>query len=69
MNLIPANGTPNRRSGVILEIGSISWADLVSRAAAAFVAGTIAIVLNTLILDAAKLVPLATGNGGLLRSW
>jgi hypothetical protein len=30
-------------------------------------AGTIAIVLNTLVLDAAQLVPLATGNGGLLR--
>ena len=34
---------------------------------AALVAGTIAIVLNTLALDAARLVPLATDNGGLLR--
>jgi hypothetical protein len=67
MNLIPANGTPNRRSGAILEVGSVWWADLVSRAAAALVAGTIAIVLNTLILDAARLVPPAAGNGGLLR--
>ena len=67
MNLIPANGKPNRCSGAILEVGSVWWADLVSRAAAALVAGTIAIVLNTLILDAARLVPLETGNGGLLR--
>jgi hypothetical protein len=67
MNLIPANCTLNRRSGAVLEVGSVWWADLVSRAAAALAAGTIAIVLNTLILDAARLVPLATGNGGLLR--
>ena len=60
MNLIPANGKPNRCSGAILEVGSVWWADLVSRAAAALVAGTIAIVLNTLILDAARLVPLET---------
>jgi len=46
---------------------TIWWAEVVSRAAAALVAGTIAIVLNTLALDAARLVPLATDNGGLLR--
>jgi hypothetical protein len=49
------------------EVRPVWWADFVSRVAAALVAGTIAIVLNTLILDAATLVPLATGNGGLLR--
>jgi hypothetical protein len=46
---------------------TIWWAEVVSRAAAALVAGTIAIVLNTLALDSARLVPLATDNGGLLR--
>ena len=46
---------------------SVCGSDIVSRALAALVAGTIAIVLNTLALDAAQLVPLATGNGALLR--
>jgi hypothetical protein len=58
---------PDRRAESILDIRSVCAAGVVSRASAALVAGTIAIVLNTLALDAAQLVPLATGNGGLLR--
>jgi hypothetical protein len=38
-----------------------------SRLIAALVAGSIAIILNTLALKAADLVPLATARGGLLR--
>ena len=38
-----------------------------SRGAAALRAGTIAIVLNTLALAAADLIPLTTARGGLLR--
>jgi hypothetical protein len=38
-----------------------------SRMAAALLAGSIAITLNTLALEAARLVPLATAKGGLLR--
>lgn len=67
MNRIPGNGTPDGRAEAILDTRSVCGADVVSRASAALVAGTIAIVLNTLALDAAQLVPLATGNGGLLR--
>jgi hypothetical protein len=67
MNPIPSNGTPARRSWAILEVGSVWREDVVSGAAAALAAGTIGIVLNTLALEAAKLVPLATGNGGLFR--
>jgi hypothetical protein len=67
MNPIPSNGTPDRRAGALLEVRPVWWADFVSRVAAALVAGTIAIVSNILALDAAWLVPLDTGNGGLLR--
>ncbi len=38
-----------------------------SRSVAALLAGVIAIILNTLLLSAADLVPLATAHGGLLR--
>jgi hypothetical protein len=38
-----------------------------NRIVAALLAGTVAIVLNTLVLKAADLVPLATARGGLLR--
>jgi hypothetical protein len=37
------------------------------RLAAALLAGSVAIVLNTVALKAADLVPLATAGGGLLR--
>jgi hypothetical protein len=67
LNPISSNGTPDRRSRAIREVASVWRAEVVSRTAAALVAGTIAIVLNILALDAARLVPLATGNGGLLR--
>jgi hypothetical protein len=50
-----------------LKVCSISRAGVVSRAAAALGAGSIAVLLNTLALDAARIVPVATGNGGLLR--
>lgn len=67
MNPIPSNGTPDRRAGALLEVQPVWWAGFVSRVAAALVAGTIAIASNILALDAAWLVPLDTGNGGLLR--
>jgi hypothetical protein len=38
MNLIPAIGTPNRRSGAILEVGPIWWADRASQDVVALVA-------------------------------
>lgn len=38
-----------------------------SRPVAAFLAGVIAIILNSLLLSAADLVPLVTAHGGLLR--
>ena len=57
----------NRNETLMSTKHTIWWVEVVSRAAAALVAGTIAIVLNTLALDAARLVPLATDNGGLLR--
>ena len=38
-----------------------------NRLAAALLAGSVAIVLNTVALKAADLVPLATARGGLLR--
>jgi len=41
--------------------------EFVARAAAALLAGAVAIVLNTGALAAADLVPLATAQGGLLR--
>jgi hypothetical protein len=50
-----------------LKFCSISRAGVVSRTAAALGAGSIAVLLNTLALDAARIVPVATGNGGLLR--
>ena len=67
MDPVPGNGTPGRRSGALHEVRPVWWADFVSRVAAALIAGTIAIVSNILALDAARLVPLDTGNGGLLR--
>jgi hypothetical protein len=50
-----------------LKVVSICRAGGVSRAAAALVAGSIAVLLNTLALHVARIVPVATGNGGLLR--
>jgi len=50
-----------------VNVVSICRAGGVSRAAAALVAGSIAVLLNTLALDAARIVPVATGDGGLLR--
>src|SRR5215469_7475888 len=57
----------NRKETLMSTKHTIWWAEVVSRAAAALVVGTIAIVLNTLALDAARLVRLGTDNGGLLR--
>jgi hypothetical protein len=45
----------------------VSHARQLNRIVAALLAGTVAIVLNTLVLKAAELVPLATARGGLLR--
>ena len=50
-----------------LRAGRAGRAKTMPRAVAALLAGAVAIVLNTAVLAAADLVPLATAHGGLLR--
>jgi hypothetical protein len=50
-----------------LRAGRAGRAKIMPRAAAARLAGAVAILLNMAVLAAADLVPLATAHGGLLR--